>query len=189
METWEKKLTRGLRVGAVGAVLIMLTTIYSVGVGVTNHISTIILFVEYMGFFILLYGIWTLKAADIEKRRWDDVRRLVDLAKIKIGQVVYWRMDISTIVLVRIHTVSVSPDNTIEYSASSLYGDEISFTDELIGKEIFVDLPNTEQDGDFGKEENVTSGMPFKICDSCVGRMNKIIWDEFPYQDMSDEQG
>ena len=91
--------------------------------------------------------------------------------------------------LVRIHTVSVSPDNTIEYSASSLYGDEISFTDELIGKEIFVDLPNTEQDGDFGKEENVTSGMPFKICDSCVGRMNKIIWDEFPYQDMSDEQG
>ena len=24
----------------------------------------------------------------------------------------------------------------------------------------------------------VTSGMPFKICDSCVGRMNKIIWDE-----------
>lgn len=48
METWEKKLTRGLRVGAVGAVLIMLTTIYSVGVGVTNHISTIILFVEYM---------------------------------------------------------------------------------------------------------------------------------------------
>ncbi len=80
------------------------------------------------------------KAADIEKRRWDDVRRLVDLAKIKIGQVVYWRMDISTIVLVRIHTVSVSPDNTIEYSASSLYGDEISFTDEQIGKEIFVDL-------------------------------------------------
>ena len=50
-------------------------------------------------------------------------------------------------------------------------------------------LPNSEQDGDFGKEENVTSGMPFKICDSCVGRMNKIIWDEFPYQDMSDEQG
>lgn len=80
-------------------------------------------------------------------RRWDDVRRLVDLAKIKIGQVVYWRMDISTIVLVRIHTVSVSPDNTIEYSASSLYGDEISFTDELIGKEIFVDLQEVpEQD-------------------------------------------
>ena len=147
METWEKKMTRGLRVGAVGAILIMLTTIYAVGVGVTNHISTIILFVEYMGFFILLYGIWTLKAADIEKRRWDDVRRLVDLAKIKIGQVVYWRMDISTIVLVRIHTVSVSPDNTIEYSASSLYGDEISFTDELIGKEIFVDLQEVpEQD-------------------------------------------
>lgn len=24
----------------------------------------------------------------------------------------------------------------------------------------------------------VTSRMPFKICDSCVGRMNKIIWDE-----------
>ena len=147
METWEKKMTRGLRVGAVGAILIMLTTIYAVGVGVTNHISTIILFVEYMGFFILLYGIWTLKAADIEKRRWDDVRRLVDLAKIKIGQVVYWRMDISTIVLVRIHTISVSPDNTIEYSASSLYGDEISFTDELIGKEIFVDLQEVpEQD-------------------------------------------
>ena len=39
------------------------------------------------------------------------------------------------------------------------------------------------------EDENVTSGMPFKICDSCVGRMNKIIWDEFPYQDMSDEQG
>ena len=82
MDTCEKKLTRGLRVGSVGAILIMLTTIYAVGVGVTNHISTIILFVEYMGFFILLYGIWTLKAADIEKRRWDDVRRLVDLAKI-----------------------------------------------------------------------------------------------------------
>lgn len=110
--------------------------------------------VIYLNVKLMLYGIWTLKAADIEKRRWDDVRRLVDLAKIKIGQVVYWRMDISTIVLVRIHTVSVSPDNTIEYSASPLYGDEISFTDEQIGKEIFVDLSNIEQDGDFGKEEN-----------------------------------
>ena len=48
METWEKKMTRGLRVCAVGAILLMLTTIYAVGVGVTNHISTIILFVEYM---------------------------------------------------------------------------------------------------------------------------------------------
>ena len=47
----------------------------------------------------------------------------------------------------------------------------------------------TDRQDDFGKEENVTSGMPFKICDSCVDRMNKIIWDEFPYQDMSDEQG
>lgn len=145
METWEKKLTGGLRVGAVGIISIIITTLYAVGV--TNYTGNIILFAEIMGLFCLLYSIWTLKVADIEKRRSDEARRLLDLAKIKIGQVVYWRMDISTIVLVRIHTVSVSPDNTIEYSASSLHGDEISFTDEQIGKEIFVDLQEVpEQD-------------------------------------------
>lgn len=191
METWEKKLARGLRVVAVGAILIMIVTIYAVGVGFANRISNIILFAEIMGLFILLYGIWTLEAADIEKRRWDEASRILGMVKIKPGQVVYWRMDVSTIILVRVYKISVSPDpdTLVKYSAGSLFGNEICFTDEQIGKEIFVDLPNSEQDGDFGKEENVTSGMPFKICDSCVGRMNKIIWDEFPYQDMSDEQG
>ena len=160
METWEKKLTRGLRVGAVGAILIMLTTIYAiVEAGVMNHISTIILLVEYMGYFILLYGIWTLKVAAIEKRRWDDAGRALGIAKIKPGQVVYWRMDVSTIMLVRVYKISVSPDpdTLVKYSARSLFGNEICFTDEQIGNEIFVDLPNNEQDGDFRKEENKSS--------------------------------
>lgn len=159
METWEKKLTRGLRVVAVGAILIMIVTIYAVGVGFANRISNIILFAEIMGLFIVFYGIWTLKAADIEKRRWDEASRILGMVKIKPGQVVYWRMDASTIMLVRVYKISVSPDSDtiVKYSAGSLFGNEICFTDEQIGKEIFVDLPNSEQDGDFGKEENKSS--------------------------------
>lgn len=159
METWEKKLARGLRVVAVGAILIMIVTIYAVGVGFANRISNIILFAEIMGLFILLYGIWTLEAAGIEKRRWDEASRILGMVKIKPGQVVYWRMDASTIMLVRVYKISVSPDSDtiVKYSAGSLFGDEICFTDEQIGKEIFVDLPNSEQDGDFGKEENKSS--------------------------------